>query len=277
LLKCLSSVKLGIGISTMRLSFLKEVWQYRELLLFFAWRDLKVRYKQAALGAAWAIFQPLITMLTFTVFFGKLAGIDSSGIPYPLFSFSALLLWTYFSFTLGYAGNSLISNANLITKVYFPRVLLPAAATLGGVFDIAVGSVFLVPMMVYYGISPGLCVLLSPIFVLQLILLLIGASMILAALNVRYRDVKYIIPFIIQIGLFVTPIIYPTTFIPDKYRPLLALNPMTGIIDGFRACLFPSQPFDWPLVGSSWAITLVILAAGAWLFGKAERDFADIV
>lgn len=261
----------------MRFEGLREIWHYRELLLFFAWRDLKVRYKQAALGATWAIIQPLVTMLTFTVFFGKLANIESGPTPYPLFSFAALLLWTYFTFTLGHAGNSLIGNSNLITKVYFPRILLPAAATLGGVFDIAVGGIFLAGMMIFYGVNPGLTALFSLVFVVQLIVLLVGSSMILAALNVRYRDVKYVIPFIVQIGLFVTPIIYPTTFIPERYRPLLALNPMTGIIDGFRASLFPEQHFDWSLIGTSFLMTALILLAGIWLFRSAEREFADVI
>lgn len=260
-----------------RSELVREVWRYRELLFFFAWRDLKVRYKQAALGVAWAIFQPLFTMLTFTLFFGRLAGIDTGGTPYPLFSYSALVLWTYFSFTLSHAGNSLVNNSNLVTKVYFPRVLLPAAAALGGIFDIVVGSLLLVGMMFYYGVNPGVAIFLSPLFVIEMIVLVIGTSMILAALNVRFRDVKYAIPFIIQIGLFVTPIIYPVTFVPEKYRALLALNPMTGIIEGFRASLFPNQHFDWQSIGISWAVTLILLALGMLYFRKTEREFADIV
>ncbi len=195
-----------------------EVWRCREILYFLAWRDVKVRYKQAALGVGWAVLQPLFTMVTFTVFFGKLAGIPSSGIPYPLFSYSALLLWTYFSVTLSQVGNSLVANSSLITKIYFPRVLLPAAAALGGILDLLVGSVLLVAMMVYYRVSPSWSLLLTPLFVAQTVLLVLGAGMLLASLNVRYRDVKYTIPFIIQIGLFVTPIIYPVTFIPQALR-----------------------------------------------------------
>jgi lipopolysaccharide transport system permease protein len=255
-----------------------EVWRYREILYFLAWRDVKVRYKQAALGVAWAVLQPLFTMITFTVFFGKLAGIPSSGVPYPLFSYSALLLWTYFSVTLAQVGNSLITNSSLITKIYFPRVLLPAAASLVGLLDLLVGSVFLVGLMIYYRatihLSPAL--LLTPVFVAQTAILVMGAGMLLAALNVRYRDVKYTIPFVTQIGLFVSPVIYPISFFPPRYQSWLALNPMTGIIEGFRACLL-DVPVNWQLVGISWLVTLVILLLGGLHFRSTERVFADIV
>jgi lipopolysaccharide transport system permease protein len=254
-----------------------ELWRCREILYFLAWRDVKVRYKQAVLGIGWAVLQPLFTMITFTVFFGKLAGIPSSGIPYPLFSYSALLLWTYFSVTLSQVGNSLVANSSLITKIYFPRVLLPAAAALGGILDLLVGSVLLVAMMVYYRVSPSWSLLLTPLFVAQTVLLVLGAGMLLASLNVRYRDVKYTIPFIIQIGLFVTPIIYPVTFIPKRYETLLALNPLTGIVEGFRACLFGAGAINWTIVGLSWCMTLLLLGLGGLHFRRTERVFADIV
>ncbi|MBS0581164.1 MAG: ABC transporter permease [Proteobacteria bacterium] len=253
-----------------------EVWRSREILYFLAWRDVKVRYKQAALGVGWAVIQPLFTMITFTLFFGKLAGIPSSGVPYPLFSYSALLLWTYFSVTLSQVGNSLVANSNLITKIYFPRMLLPAAAALGGILDLLVGSVLLIGMMFYYHVTPGWSLLLTPLFVGQTVLLVMGTGMLLASLNVRYRDVKYTIPFIVQIGLFVTPIIYPVTFIPKKYTTLLALNPLTGIVEGFRACLFGGT-IDWSIVGLSWVVTLFFLALGGLHFSRTERVFADIV
>lgn len=257
--------------------WISEFWIYRELLYFLAWREVKVRYKQAALGAAWAIIQPLFTMIIFTLFFGRLAGVPSDGIPYPLFSFCALVPWTYFSGTLGLAGNSLVSNATLVTKVYFPRVLLPSATIISGMLDFAIGSVFLVLMMAYYHVRPGWNLVFLPLFVLAMMLLALGISLLLAAINVRYRDVKYALPFIVQIWLFVTPIIYPVTFLPAKYQKILAFNPMAGIVEGIRACLFASREMPWKLVGISFSVTFVVLIFGAVYFRKTERTFADIV
>lgn len=262
---------------TATFEWISEFWHYRELLYFLAWREVKVRYKQAALGAAWAIIQPLFSMIIFTLFFGRLAGVPSDGVPYPLFSFCALVPWTYFSGTLSLAGNSLVTNANLVTKVYFPRVLLPAATVLSGLLDFLIGSLFLVAMMMYYHVRPGWRVLLVPVFVLSLMLLAMGISTLLAAFNVRYRDVKYALPFMVQIWLFVSPIIYPVSFWPAKYQKVLAFNPMAGIVEGFRACLFPNHPMPWRLVGISWLITLLFLVVGAVYFRKTEKSFADIV
>lgn len=262
---------------TAALQWILEFWRYRELLYFLAWREVKVRYKQAALGAAWAIIQPLFTMIIFTLFFGRLAGVPSDGIPYPLFSFCALVPWMYFSTTLSQAGNSLISNANLVTKVYFPRVLLPAATVISGMLDFLIGSVFLVFMMIYYHVKPGWQVMFVPLFVISLMVLALGISMLLAAINVRYRDVKYALPFIIQIWLFVTPIIYPVTFLPAKYQKVLALNPLAGIVEGLRACLFSARRMPWKLVEISCSVTLVVLIVGAVYFRKTEKTFADIV
>src|ERR1700674_2004043 len=233
--------------------WLAEVWRSREILYFLAWRDVKVRYKQAVLGVAWAVLQPLFTMITFAFFFGKLAGIPSDGVPYPLFSYSALLLWTYFSVTLSQVGNSLVANSSLITKIYFPR-----------------------GMLLYYRVTPRWTMLLAPIFVGQTVLLVTGVGMLLAALNVRYRDVKYTIPFLTQIGLFVTPIIYPVTFLPHRFQGWLALTPMTGVIQGFRACLFGGH-VDWNVLGCSWIMTLSLLLIGSLHFRSTERVFADIV
>ena len=256
--------------------WLSEIWRAREILYFLAWRDVKVRYKQAALGVAWAVLQPLFTMITFTFFFGRLAHIPSDGIPYPLFSYSALVLWTYFAVTLAQVGNSLVANSSLITKIYFPRVAVPAAAALGGLLDLVVSSVFLVGMMIYYHVTPHWAMLLTPVFVGQTVLLVLGVGMLLAAINVRYRDVKYTIPFITQVGLFVTPIIYPASFLPHRFQAWLALNPMTGIVEGFRACLF-GGPIDWTLLGCSWIVTLLLLLMGTLHFRSTERVFADIV
>lgn len=257
--------------------WISEFWHYRELLYFLAWREVKLRYKQAGLGAAWAIIQPLFSMIIFTLFFGRLAGVPSDGIPYPLFSFCALVPWTYFSGTLSLAGNSLVTNANLVTKVYFPRVLLPAATVISGMLDFLIGSVFLVFMMIYYHTKPGWHLLFAPFFVLSIMLLALGISMFLAAFNVRYRDVKYALPFIIQILLFVSPIIYPVSFWPAKYQKILAFNPLAGVMEGFRACLFSTHPMPWNLVVISWSVTFVLLIGGAVYFRKTEKTFADIV
>src|SRR5215475_403737 len=238
--------------------WITEIWRSREILYFLAWRDVKVRYKQAALGIAWAVLQPLFTMITFALVFGRLARIPSNGVPYPLFSYSALVLWTYFAIPLSQVSNSLVANASLMTKIYFPRVLLPAAGAVAGLLDLAVSSLLLVAMLVYYHVSPRWTMLLTPLFVAQTVLLVMGIGMLLAALNVRFRDIKYTIPFLTQLGLFVTPIIYPVTFLPAKYQGLLALNPMTGIIQGFRACLFGTA-IDWYSLGVSWVITLGLL------------------
>lgn len=261
----------------MRAGWLIELWKYRELLYFLAWRDVKVRYRQAVLGAAWAVIQPLFAMIIFTLFFGKLARMPSDGVPYPLFSFCALVPWTYFSTTLAQAGNSLLSNSNLITKVYFPRALLPTASALSGLLDFLVGSAFLAILMLYYRVRPGWPLLLYPLFVILMMILVIGVSMLLAALNVRYRDVKYALPFLIQLWLFITPIIYPATFVPPRFQTLLALNPMCGIVEGFRASLFPERQLDLSLVGISMAGTAVLFVAGALYFRNTERTFADII
>ena len=254
-----------------------DFWRYRELLYFLALRDVKVRYKQAALGASWAVIQPLLTMVIFTLFFGRLAGVPSDGIPYPLFSFCALVPWTYFSTTLSQAGNSLISNSSLITKVYFPRALLPAASVLSGLVDFLMGSAFLALMMVYYRVKPGWSFLLVPFFFGGVVLLAFSVSLILAAMNVRYRDVKYALPFLVQIWLFVTPIIYPVTFLTPKMKRLLAFNPMAGFLEGFRFSLFNTQHLDWSLVGISVVVTAFLLIVGAVYFRRTERSFADIV
>lgn len=257
---------------------LDELWRYRELLYFLAWRDVKVRYKQAALGAAWAVLQPFITMLVFTLFFSRLAHVGSTGVPYPLFSFCGLVAWTYFSSTLSLAGNSLLANSTLITKVYFPRVLLPAAAAAGGLLDLVIALAVLGGMMVYYRTAPGWpWLIFAPVPIVEMVVLVIGASMLLAALNVRYRDVKYVIPFMIQLGLFVTPIIYPIDFLPPKYQTLAALNPMTGVVEGLRASILPNGSIDWHAQWVSAAVTLVVFIVGLVYFRKAEREFADVI
>jgi len=254
-----------------------EIWQYRELLWFLAWRDIKVRYKQTVLGVGWAVIQPLIGMIVFTVFFGRLIGTAIVDVPYPIFTYCALVPWTYFSGTLSQAGNSLVANSNLITKVYFPRVLLPASSALSGLLDFLIGSALLAGLMAYYRIPPSWALIFFPLLMLAMWLFTLGVSMWLAALNVRYRDVKYAIPFLIQLGLFVTPVIYPKMVMPRRIQPFLALNPLAGIIEGFRACLFPQHQVDLRLIAGSAAVGAVLFAASSLYFRNTERTFADIV
>lgn len=267
----------GEEISATRGEWVSELWHFRELLYFLAWRDVKVRYKQAAFGAAWAIIQPLFTMLIFTFFFGRMANIPSGGIPYPLFFYTTLVPWTYFAGTLGQAGNSLVTNAPLITKIYFPRVLLPASSALGGLLDFCVGSSFLVVMMLYYRVKPTWMLVFWPLAVLELLMVTFGISMLFAALNVRYRDIKHVIPFIIQLGLWVSPVLYPVTYLSPRWRPILALNPLSAVMEGFRMCLFPHRDVDWNLIATSFGTGLLFLVIGLLYFRNAEKTFADII
>jgi homopolymeric O-antigen transport system permease protein len=260
-----------------RSDWIQELWRHRELFYFLAWRDIKLRYKQTVLGVLWALIQPLFTMLVFTLFFGNLAKIPSDGAPYPLFYIAALLPWTYFSTTLATSGNSLVTNSQLITKVYFPRAILPASGAMSGLLDFAIGCLILVGLMVYYGVRPDWAFLLWPMLLIPLVVLTLGISMILASLNVRYRDIKYALPFMIQLWLFVTPVIYPTGIIPERFRVIAALNPLTGIIDAFRNSVISSQRIDWQLLMLSSALTVVIFVTGLHFFRKTERTFADIV
>lgn len=256
---------------------LRDLWAYRELLYFLTWRDLKVRYKQTALGIAWAIIQPLFTMIIFTLFFGRLAGVPSDGVPYPVFVYAGLLVWTFFANAVSSSGNSLVGNANLLTKVYFPRMIIPGAAVGAGLVDFAIAFVILIGMMVYYGVSLTWSVMLLPPLVLITTLLALGIGMWMSALNVKYRDIRYALPFLIQLWMFVSPVIYPASFVPQKYRWLLALNPLTGIIEGFRAAVFGQKAVDWMLLGISAATTLALLVYAAYTFRKMERNFADII
>jgi lipopolysaccharide transport system permease protein len=254
-----------------------ELWRYRELFYFLTWRDVKIRYRQTVLGIAWAVLQPLMTMVLFTLLFGRLAKMPSDGIPYPLFYFAALLPWTYFSATLTASGNSLVANANLLTKVYFPRVILPASSAFSGLVDFAIGSLLLFLLMGYYGFAPGRAVLLWPVLVLLLFLLALGVGMILAALNVKYRDIKYALPFLVQLWLFATPVIYPTSIIPDRYQLLAALNPLTGVIDAFRSSVLPAAEIRWSQLLVSSSVTILIGLIAAVYFKNTERTLADIV
>jgi lipopolysaccharide transport system permease protein len=256
---------------------LTEFAKYRELLYFLAWRDIKIRYKQTSLGLLWAIIQPLLTMIVFTFLFGRLGRIPSDGNPHSLFYLTALLPWIYFSSTLTSSSNSLISNSNLLTKVYFPRVILPASAAISGLFDFSIGTALLAGLMAYYNVWPQSTIFLWPLCVILLLVFTLGVGMFLAALNVKYRDVKYAVPFAIQLGLFVTPVIYPISLIPERYRIWIALNPLAGLIEAFRASLLPSRATDWQLIGISAAITCLVFVGGFSYFIRTEKAFADII
>ncbi len=255
---------------------LREIWPYRELLHFLIWRDIKIRYKQTFLGATWAVIQPLFAMLLFTLFFGKLARMPSDNIPYPLFAYAGLLPWTFFANAVTNSSNSLVGNTSLITKVYFPRVIIPAAAVVAGLLDFAIAFVLLIPLLIYYQIRLTWSLLLLPIFVMLATLLALGVGMWTSALNVRYRDVRYALPFLIQLWLFASPVIYPASILPERWQWLFALNPMTGIIEGFRASLL-GKPFNWAAIVISTALTLFLLAYSTYVFRRVEDTFADIV
>jgi len=256
---------------------LREIWAYKELLYFFTWRDLKIRYKQTAIGAAWAIFQPFMTMVVFTIFFGTLAKMPSDGVPYPIFVYTGLLFWQFFSSALGDTSFCLVSNQSIVTKVYFPRLILPIASVMTKLVDFAVAAVILIGMMFYYGFHPNLIgVLLIPLLLVICFMTAVGLGLVLAAINVKYRDVRYILPYFLQMLMFLTPVIYPAS-IAGKYSWILAINPMTGVIQNARAALLGTAPINWLLILISFSATLVLLSVGVIVFKKTERYFADIL
>jgi lipopolysaccharide transport system permease protein len=256
---------------------LGDIWRYRELLYFLTWRDIKVRYKQTTIGVGWAILQPLLTMVVFTVFFGKMAQIPSEGIPYPVFSYSGLLLWTYFSSSVSNSGNSLVNNTNLITKVYFPRTVIPLSSSLTGIVDYVIAMSILVVMMFLYGFFPKPRLLLLPLVFFLAFISATGFGLWLSALNVKYRDVRYVIPFFIQLLLFATPVIYPATILPERSRWLLFLNPISGIIDAHRALTLGHRPIDWCALFVSSTIGFLVFITGIFYFRRTERFFADVI
>ncbi|HLB88025.1 MAG TPA: ABC transporter permease, partial [Terriglobales bacterium] len=255
---------------------LRDLWVHRELLYSLTWRDVKVRYKQTTLGAAWAIIQPLFTMLIFTFFFGRLARVPSDGIPYSLFAYAGLLPWTFFANAVGNSATSLVARSNLITKVYFPRMIIPGAAVLGELVDFAIASLILGILMAWHGIQVRWTIAVFPVLVLLTTVLALGVGMLLAALNVKYRDIHYALPFLIQLWMFVTPVIYPTSLVPAKWRWVLALNPLTGVIEGLRASLF-GRPLHWGALGISSLISIGLLVYSAYFFRRMESSFADTI
>lgn len=257
------------------------LWRFRELVYFLAWRDVKVRYKQTALGVSWVILQPLITTVVFSLLFGGLLNVPSGSVPYPVFACAALVPWNYFAGSLGRASTSLVTNASLLTKVYFPRMVIPLSGVLASLVDASVAFSVLLALMIYYHVAVPLSVLLLPLFMLQAIITALGFSLWFSALNVRFRDVTYLIPFLIQVWMYLTPVIYATTLIPERWRFLLVLNPMTGVVEGFRWALLgiaPSSLGEGPLaILVPSMVAMLVLISGAYYFRATERTFADIV
>lgn len=256
---------------------LRDLWEYRELLYFLIWRDIKVRYKQTALGAAWAVLQPLLTMIIFSIIFGRLAGIPSDGLPYPVFTFAGLLPWQLFAHALTESGNSLVANQQLITKVYFPRLLIPMSAVLAGLVDFLIAFVVLIGLMLFYGITPTWAILFLPLFLLFALGTALAVGLWLSALNVEYRDVRYTLPFLTQIWFFATPIAYSSSLLPEPWRVLYGLNPMAGVVEGFRWALFGKVGGIEPLIVVSALVVCALLFGGMAYFRRMEKTFADVV
>lgn len=256
---------------------LGELWEYRELLYFLIWRDMKVRYKQTVLGALWAIIQPFFTMVVFSIFFGRLAKVPSDGIPYPIFSFAALVPWTFFSNGLSKASNSLVGSSNLIKKVYFPRLAIPLSDVLSGILDFLLAFLMLIGMMFYFGIMPTANVIWLPFFLLLAFTTALGVSLWLSAMNVQFRDVQYTLPFLTQIWLFATPIAYPSSLLPEPWRTVYAINPMVGVVEGFRWALLGSNTVPGPMIMVSSLVSVLLLISGAFYFRRLEKTFADVV
>ncbi len=256
---------------------LDAVWPYRELLYFLIWRDIKVRYKQTVIGAGWAICQPLMTMVIFTIVFGNFAKIPSDGLPYPIFAYTALLPWNFFAQALGRSGISLVGSANLITKVYFPRLIIPIAAAVASIVDFAIAFVILLGMMIWFGIAPTWGMLALPLFLLLTLVTALSVGLWLSALNVRYRDVGYIIPFLTQFWMYASPVVYPVSLVPEKWRLLYSLNPMAGVIEGFRWALLGKGTPDFGVIAVSGGVVMALLLGGIVYFGRTEQTFADIV
>jgi lipopolysaccharide transport system permease protein len=255
----------------------RDLWQYRELLYFLVWRDLKVRYKQTILGAGWALIQPFATMVVFSLFFGTLASMPSDGVPYPVFSYAGLVPWTYFATAVSAGAASLVGNQNLISKVYFPRLLVPLAAVSTPLVDAAIALAFVGVIMLWFGVAPSGAIVALPLFALLAVATALGAALWFAALNVEFRDVRYVLPFVIQFGLFVTPVAYPSSLVPDEWRTLYSLNPMATVVEGFRWSLAGTPAPSAAMVAASVASAAATIATGYWHFTRTERTFADLI
>ncbi len=256
---------------------LGDVWRYRELLYFLIWRDVKIRYKQTVLGATWAVLQPFLTMIIFSIFFGFLAGIPSDGVPYPLFAYVGLVPWMFFANGLTLSSNSIVANQALIRKVYFPRLVIPIAAVASGIIDFCIAFVVLVGLVLWYGATPTINVIWLPALVLLALVTSLGAGLWSSALNVLYRDIQYIVPFTVQVWLYASPIVYPSSLIPEAWRPLYGINPMAGVVEGFRWALLGTDTAPGPLIIVSAAVALILLISGLFFFRRMENRFADVV
>lgn len=256
---------------------LKEIWDYRDLMFFLAWRDINIRYKQTLLGAAWAVVQPVMTMILFTIFFGRMAGVPSEGAPYPLFAFAALLPWQYFATTLGNAANSLVNNSNLLSKVYFPRLLIPLTSLFPPAVDFIIAFVVLIGLMFYYRLAPTLHVIWLPAFLMLAMVTTLGAGLWFAAMNVKYRDVRHIVTVLVQFGMFVSPVAYPSRIVPMPWLQLYAVNPMVGVIEGFRWALLGTGAAPLRLIAISSLAALVLFISGLYYFRYTEKTFADVI
>ena len=256
----------------------RDVWSYRELFYFLVWRDSLVRYKQTLIGVAWTVIKPVVAMLVFTVFFGRIAGLPSGDVPYPIMVFVAMLPWQFFASALMDSSNSIVADASLITKIYFPRLIIPASAVFVGLVDFIIATIILGIMMVWYGFTPGWEILAAPVFAAYTFLVSLGAGIWFGALNVRYRDFRFIVPFVVQLGIFVSPVGFSSAIIPERWRLVYSLNPMVGVIDGFRWAVLGEQfSIYWPGFLLSVLIVLIILFSGIWYFRKTERTFADVI
>lgn len=255
----------------------RDLWRYRELFYFLAWRDILVRYKQTAIGVIWALLRPFLTMLVFTIVFGRIARMPSNGIPYPILVFAAMLPWQFFSTSLSEASNSLVGNANLISKVYFPRLIIPAGAVITSLVDFFISVGLLAVLMLWYGFLPDWRIITLPLWTVLAFLAALGPGLYLTALNVKYRDFRYVIPFIVQFGLFISPVGFSSSVIPDQWRLLYSLNPMVGVIDGFRWAICGTTPLHLPTFALSTAVILFFLWLGIWYFRRTEKTFADVI
>jgi len=256
---------------------LRELWEYRDLLFFLSWRDISVRYKQTLLGATWAVLQPFLSMVVFSLFFGRLARMPSDGVPYPIFSYVALLPWQYFSSAMSQSSNSLVVNSHMLTKIYFPRLVIPLSAILPPIVDLAIAFVVLLGMMAFYGIAPTWNVVWLPLFLLLAIVTALGVGLWLSAMNVQYRDIRYVVPFLAQFWMFASPVTYSTSIVPEQWRALYGLNPMVGVIEGFRWALLGTGTPPGPTVAVSVLVTLLLVLSGLFYFRHMEKTFADVV
>lgn len=255
----------------------RDLWRYRELFYFLAWRDILVRYKQTVIGVAWAVIRPLLTMLVLTFIFGKLAKMPSGGVPYPILVFCGMLPWQFFATAFSESGNSLVSNSGMISKVYFPRLVIPVSSVITSFVDFLVSAVLMVLLMVYYGYTPGSSIMLLPVFVILAFATAFGSGLWVSALMVRYRDFRYIVPFVVQFGLYVSPVGFSSNVVPEEWRLLYSLNPMVGVIDGFRWAILCEKNLYWPGFGLSIVVVMLVIISGIWYFRRTERTFADVI